>query len=88
MFKVAVSSLGISPFLYYELTYRELDLMLKGHIEKRNNDIEYDAIAVRIAIINGLKGTDYKVFGKEEKVNEIDPVVKEQELNDLKNLFS
>ncbi|MEB1809025.1 MAG: hypothetical protein LPK26_17345 [Bacillaceae bacterium] len=89
MFKVATGYFGISPFLYYELTYRELDLMMEGYVERRKSDTENFEVAIRYGVSNALNGTSHSIYGDEEKkTNEIDPMVKKQELDYLKNLFS
>lgn len=96
MFKVITNCLGISPFLYYDLTWREIDLMMQGYFEKKEKEIErqkelieLQAIAFQTGYVNARNGTEYKVFNDQnDKTNEIDPEVKNNDLNYLKNLFS
>lgn len=89
MFKLAISYLNISAFEYYELTPRELQLMFEGYNEKYKQDIEMQAIAMRVAVVNANRGKSYKVFREDGKPNNvIDPSDKKKELEELKKKFS
>ena len=86
MFKIITSYLGISSFNYYDMTPRETALMLEGYHERHKSDIEFMAIANKIAIINAMAKKNYKVFpGKQKEINANE---KEKTLEELEKLFS
>lgn len=87
MFKLATGYLGISSFDYYEMTPKELTLMFEGYTEKYKNELEMYAMAIKIAIINAMKGKNHKLFDKKNS-NTIDMDKKKKELEELKKMFT
>lgn len=89
MFKDATVHLGISAFEFYELTYRELHMMLDTYWKKKKEDLELLSKVVQIGYVNGKAGKNYKLFNDEsDDVTFINPEVKKKTLNELKGQFS
>lgn len=86
MFKVVTTRLNISFFDYYEMTPKEIKLMLEGCDEEYRNNLEMTCLAMKIAIINALKGKNHKLFKQENK--KIDPKDKKKELEELNKKFN
>jgi hypothetical protein len=90
MFKIATVHLGISVFDFYEMTYREIDLMLEEKYRKHKDDMETLVSVVRVGYINARTGKNYKLYDDEGELQEnfIDPAEKEKTLKELKSEFS
>lgn len=90
MYQLATVELGISPFLFYDLTPVELRLMFEQHKRKKKQDMELFKHAVHLGARMALskKPKDIPLFEKEEKTQYIDPNEKKKTLEELKNKFS
>ncbi|SHK49020.1 hypothetical protein [Paramaledivibacter caminithermalis] len=88
MFKIATSYLGISFLDYYEMTPKELKLILEGYEEKYKRDLEMKALATRLAIFNAIKGKNHKLFSNDIQNKKISTIEKQKQLKELKEIFT
>ena len=90
MFKIATVHLGISSFVFWGLTFRELNLMFEEHHSKYKKDMETLVGVVRVGYVNARTGKNYKLFDDDDemKTNLIDPEEKRKTLDGLKADFS
>lgn len=88
LFQFCVCEVGITPFEYYDLSPREIDIIAKGKIKKQRDNFEMLRKIVLFGVAGALKGKDQPLFDTDDaKVIEITKQDREETLNMLNDIF-